>query len=69
LDKIKKSAYRELNVPEWFGAIIRYLFLLGRRNFNSLYANEERQKNAILGTFFKIFSVALLVYLAIKFDF
>ena len=55
----------ELNVSEWLGAIIRYLFRLGRRNFERIYTNEERRKNIILGTIFKIIIVALLAYLAI----
>ncbi len=47
-------ANNELNSSEWFGAIIRYFWHLGKRKFNTFYNQKELKKNAIIGTVFKI---------------
>ena len=44
----------ELNSSEWFGAIIRYFFHLGKKKFNTFYNERELKKNALVGYTFKI---------------
>lgn len=58
----------ELHTSEWFGAIIRYLYHLGKRPFNTLYTEDQLQKNSIIGWIFKmvmvITGIILLLYIS-----
>ncbi|WP_103864040.1 hypothetical protein [Aquimarina sp. I32.4] len=51
----------ELNSSEWFGAIFRYFWYLGKREFNSFYNQEELKKNTAIGYLFKISFVILCI--------
>ncbi|MBB6682659.1 hypothetical protein H4O20_14520 [Aequorivita sp. 609] len=56
----------ELNSSEWFGAIIRYFFHLGKKKFNTFYNERELKKNALVGYAFKIvllIGLVAIVYL------
>ena len=61
----QNAADAELNSSEWFGAIIRYLWHFGRREFNSFYNQKELKKNALIGYLFKI--VLLIGLVAVVF--
>jgi len=50
----QNEADAELNSSEWFGAIIRYFFHLGKKKFNTFYNERELKKNALVGYAFKI---------------
>ncbi len=51
----------ELNSSEWFGAVIRYLWYLGRRRFSTLYTPDQIRVNALVGWLFKVFLVVAVV--------
>lgn len=57
----------ELHTSEWLGAIIRYFWNLGRREFNDFYRPKELKKNVLVGWIFKIILVLILIYLAYRF--
>lgn len=58
----QNEADAELNSSEWFGAIIRYFFHLGKKKFNTFYNERELKKNALVGYAFKIvFLIGLVV--------
>lgn len=58
----QNEAEAELNSSEWFGAIIRYFFHLGKKKFNTFYNERELKKNALVGYAFKIvFLIGLVV--------
>ena len=62
----QNEADAELNSSEWFGAIIRYLFHLGKKKFNTFYNERELKKNALVGYAFKIvllIGLVAIVYL------
>ncbi|NGX85116.1 hypothetical protein [Aequorivita sp. KMM 9714] len=40
----QNEAEAELNSSEWFGAIIRYFFHLGKKKFNTFYNERELKK-------------------------
>lgn len=50
-----------LNSSEWFGAIIRYLLCLGKKEFNSLYNPNELKRNVTIGNIFKLLLLIALV--------
>ncbi len=52
---------------EWIGAVIRYLLLLGNKDFNEFYTKKERNKNSILGTVIKLSLFFLVIYLVFRF--
>ncbi len=58
----------DLGTSEWFGAVIRYLYHFGKRDFNSFYIPFELKKNAIVGYFFKLFSFLMLILIVIFFS-
>lgn len=39
----------ELHSSEWYGAILRYLSSYGKKEFNSIYTEEESRKNILIG--------------------
>lgn len=51
----------ELGTSEWFGAIVRYIFNLGKKEFNSIYNKEQFKKNVIVGYIFKIIGIVILI--------
>lgn len=53
----------ELNSSEWFGAILRYFWHLGRTPFNIFYSPSNLKKNALLGWLFKIMILILFIIL------
>ena len=53
----------EVYSSEWIGAIIRYFWHLGKREFNTLYTSKESKKNILVGWFFKIILVAIVTYI------
>jgi len=59
-----------LHSAEWFGAIVRYLWFLGKRKFDSLYNQNEHRKNIIvgysLGVMFLIALIAIGYYYTSK---
>ncbi len=57
----------ELNSSEWFGAIIRYFWHLGRKKFNTFYTPKEIKKNARIGWVFKIMLMIMLIYIFIMY--
>ena len=62
----QNEAEAELNSSEWFGAIIRYFFHLGKKKFNTFYNERELKKNALVGYAFKIvllIGLVAIVYL------
>lgn len=59
----QNEADSELHSSEWFGAIIRYFFQLGKREFDSFYNPKELKKNAIIGWLFKVIGVMLLLFI------
>ncbi|WP_425236394.1 hypothetical protein [Ulvibacterium sp.] len=59
--RILTQAEHELNSSEWFGAIIRYSWHLGRRKFNGFYTSGEAKKNATIGWWFKIVLLLILI--------
>lgn len=62
----QNEADAELNSSEWFGAIIRYFFHLGKKKFNTFYNERELKKNALVGYAFKIvllIGLVAIVYL------
>ncbi len=59
--KIMTRAEHELNSSEWFGAIIRYSWYLGRRKFNTFYISREAKKNVTIGWWFKIVILLILI--------
>lgn len=63
----QNEAEAELNSSEWFGAIIRYFFHLGKKRFNTFYNERELKKNALVGYAFKI--VLLIGLIAIVYLF
>ena len=64
--ELQNEADAELNSSEWFGAIIRYFFHLGKKKFNTFYYERELKKNALVGYAFKIvllIGLVAIVYL------
>jgi len=61
------EANNALNTSEWFGALLRYFFYLGRRPLNTLYNQQQLKKNALLGTIFQICLIILLFYFLYKY--
>lgn len=57
------EADSELNSSEWFGAIIRYFWHLGRKKFDAFYNPKELKKNAIIGWLFKMVLILILIYI------
>ena len=57
----------ELYTSEWFGAIIRYFWNLGRKKFNELYTPKEMKKNALIGWLFKVIFILILVYIGYRY--
>ncbi|GAA4275867.1 hypothetical protein [Aquimarina mytili] len=58
----QNAADNSLNSSEWFGAIIRYLCHLGKKDFNSFYTPKQLKKNALVGYIFKIIMVLILIF-------
>ncbi|WP_425237407.1 hypothetical protein [Ulvibacterium sp.] len=63
----QNEADSELNSSEWFGAIIRYFWHLGRRKFDSFYNPKELKKNAIIGWLFKMIVIFILIYIGYRY--
>ena len=63
LENIPDRLYTEseLNSSEWLGAILRYIWHLGKRNFNSFYSQKELIKNKRVGRWFKAFLIIILI--------
>ncbi|MCK8521560.1 hypothetical protein M0D21_08270 [Aquimarina sp. D1M17] len=62
------AADNELNSSEWFGAIIRYFWHLGRKKFNTFYNPAQLKKNAIIGNLAKILlMLAFFAFLYFKY--
>lgn len=57
----------ELHTSEWFGAIIRYFWNLGRKKFNDIYTPKEFKKNVIIGWLFKVVVVLILIYVGYRY--
>jgi hypothetical protein len=57
----------ELYTSEWFGAIIRYFWNLGRKKFNDFYSPKESKKNALIGWLFKVIIFLILIYIGYRF--
>ncbi|TCI90770.1 hypothetical protein [Tenacibaculum sp. M341] len=55
-----------LGTSEWFGAIIRYLFFLGKRKFNTIYNEKDFWKNVIVGYIFKVVGIIVLILLILN---
>jgi len=62
------AADGEMNTSEWFGAIIRYFWHLGRKKFNTFYNSKELKKNAIIGWLFKVILMLILVYIGYRYS-
>lgn len=65
--KIMTQAEHELNATEWFGAIIRYSWYLGRKKFDTFYDAKQLKKNAQIGWFFQILVILIIIYLSYKY--
>ena len=63
----QSEADSELNSSEWFGAIIRYFWHLGRKKFDTFYNPKELRKNAIIGWMFKMILVIILIYIGYRY--
>lgn len=63
----QNEADSELSSSEWFGAIIRYFWHLGRRKFDSFYNQKELKKNAIIGLLFKMIVIFILIYIGYRY--
>ena len=52
---------------EWFGAIIRYVFFLGTKNFSHFYSSRSNQfwKNVLVGWLFKLVFLATVIAMLI----
>jgi len=57
------SGSGELHTSEWLGAIIRYLFFLGRKKFDSFYTEKQLLLNALIGWLFKLILLFGGIYL------
>ncbi len=55
------EADNELNSSEWFGAILRYFWYLGKRDFNSFYNPKELRKNVLIGYLVKIIVIIAIL--------
>ncbi len=53
------EGFNELYSSEWFGAIIRYFWHLGRKPFNTFYTPKQLKKNALAGWVFKVLVVII----------
>ncbi len=62
------EADSELHSSEWFGAIIRYFWHLGRREFNTFYNPKELKKNTIIGWICKMIMLILLMYIVYRYS-
>lgn len=51
----------EPNSSEWFGAIIRYFWFLGKKDFNSLYSPKEIKTNRKVGRWIVFFLIILFI--------
>lgn len=65
--RILTQAEHELNATEWFGAIIRYSWHLGRRKFNTFYNAKELKKNVQIGWLFQIVVIVIIIYISYKY--
>lgn len=54
---------RKRNSPEWFGAIIRYFYFFGKKNFDTLYTEKELKKNMKIGDIFKPILIVIVVFI------
>lgn len=65
------EADMQLAGSEWIGAIIRYYFYLGKKDFNTFYCKKDVLKNAFIGWIFKMIiligGIYLLLVLAEKY--
>ena len=59
------DAENELYTSEWLGAIIRYLFFLGKKNFNELHKPNQLKKNVIIGWLLKVILLSLTIIIFI----
>ncbi|WP_299679689.1 hypothetical protein [uncultured Dokdonia sp.] len=57
----QNEADAQLNTSEWFGAIIRYFWNLGRKKFGTFYNQNELKKNAIIGWLFQLILIIVLL--------
>ncbi|UCD61087.1 MAG: hypothetical protein JSV59_00485 [Flavobacteriaceae bacterium] len=52
---------------EWLGAVVRYLLLFGRKDFDAIFVKKERKKNYVIGTVIKLALFFLFIYLVFRF--
>lgn len=62
------GANREVHNSEWFGAIIRYFWYLGRRKFDTFYNPKELKTNVAIGWSIKVVLVLVLIYVGYKYS-
>ncbi|WP_299532894.1 hypothetical protein [Ulvibacterium sp.] len=65
--RILTPAEHERNATEWFGAIIRYLWHLGQRKFDTFYNVKQLKKNSRIGWLFQIVVIVIIFYLSYKY--
>lgn len=58
----QNEADSELNSSEWFGALIRYFWHLGKKKFDTIYTPKELKKNVIIGWLFKMVLLITFFY-------
>lgn len=66
-DEQMKDAFETLSEAEasfeltkWLGAVLRFIFFLGRKPFENLYTKKEGRKNALVGYICQV-SIALAI--------
>ncbi len=64
---LETRAEIELHSSEWFGAIIRYFWHLGRKTFNHFYNPKELKKNVIIGRLFKVILMLIMICLGYQY--
>ncbi len=57
------EADAERHTSEWFGAILRYFWYLGKRKFDDLYTREEMKRNVRAGWLFRVFIVLVIFFI------
>ena len=53
----------EAKAAEWLGCILRFYWYLGKRNFKSLYSQEEIKTNKKVGRWLTFFLTLLFIYI------
>lgn len=63
----ESETYYHAHSSEWLGAVVRYLLLFGRKDFDAISVKKERKKNSVIGTILKLILFFLFIYLVYRF--